>query len=488
MTVTPDNSAPGERPLAGWREIAAHFGRDQSTVKRWAATMGLPVYRVGRETGKRGVPVHAYPSELDAWLRANGRSADSARSDTASPAPLLAGEPTPPAQTFWQRRATGLRPVLVLGAILVLGSAAIPVLQRFESVPHERATASTVSEEARELYLRGTYLWNRRTPEGINGAIETLGRAIALEPDYADAHAGLAMTYNLARQYTGMSGFDAYPLAERHARRAVELDPTSGFAQSVLAFVEFHWLWQVEAGLARFAEALRLDPDSSNTMMWYASSLLHAGRPAEALPLINTAQQSDPSSSAIYNMKALALFLNGDAEAAATMLAEIMSRDPDYAWSYPTMYYIQLRAGDHRGYLENYARLGELIGVERYVLAAEAGRSALEEGGVEAMADAMIAVERDFYSRGASTAWDIARHHATKGDVTGALRWLRTSLEKREERLIGILVDTAFDPIRDDAGFRQVVVDIGLPTRRETGALWSHGTRATLARYLERDA
>ncbi len=348
------------------------------------------------------------------------------------------------------------------GTLAMVALVALLVLYLGGVLQSDQPKASGVSEEARELYLRGTYLWNRRTPDGIDGAIEALGRAIALHADYAEAHAGLAMTYNLARQYTGMSGFDAYPLAEQHARRAVELDPASGFAQSVLAFVEFHWLWQVEAGLARFEQALRLDPKSSNTLMWYASSLLHAGRPAEALPLINAAQASDPDSSAIYNMKALALFLNGAADEAAAMLREIMARDPQYAWSYPTMSYIQLREGNHQGYLENYARLGELIGVARYGDTAAAGRTALASGGVTAMAEAMITAEAEFYERGQSSAWDMARHHAIMGDATGAVGWLQISLDRREERLIGILIDTAFNPIRHDPGFRQIVAEIGL--------------------------
>src|SRR5690606_5933328 len=104
------------------------------------------------------------------------------------------------------------------------------------------------------------------------GAIEALERAIEIHPDYAEAYAGLGMTYNLARQYSLMSGWEAYPRAQEAAERAVALNPHLDLAQSALAFVEFHWLWQVDAGLARFEEALRLNPDSANTLNWYASA------------------------------------------------------------------------------------------------------------------------------------------------------------------------------------------------------------------------
>lgn len=409
--------------------------------------------------------VHAYPSELEAWLRAGkGRQATATETEaeTEDEPQVEVADPLP------SQPARGRHRLWIAAAAAVV---LIVAVGWFAGVPPGTVTqgnggqvqAAEIPDEARELYLRGTYLWNRRTPEGIAGALETLERAIEIYPDYAEAHAGLAMTYNLARQYSGMSGFDAYPKAEAYARRAVELDPTSGFAQSVLAFVEFHWLWDIEAGLARFEEAMRLDPSSANTLLWYASSLLHANRPAEALPLINKAQQQDPDSSAIYNMKAAALFYSGQADAAADLLRELMARDPQYAWSHASMYRIQLRHGDYEGYLDNYTKLGDLIGVPRYRAAAEAGRHALAEGGVEAMARAMIAVETEYYERGEALAWDIARHHAMARNVDGALRFLRISLERHEERLISILVDTAFDPIRDAPMFKRLVAEIGLP-------------------------
>lgn len=229
------------------------------------------------------------------------------------------------------------------------------------------------------------------------------------------------------------------------------------------AFVEFHWLWNVPAGLSRFEEALRLDPDAANTLMWYASSLLHAGRAAEALSLLVRAQESAPDSSVILNMKAMALLYDGQERSAVDLLREIQARDPEFAWSYASMYYINLRQRDYRSYLRNYARLGDLIGVPRYRDAAAAGEAALAEGGVTAMADAMIAVETAYYERGEALAWDIARHHAIVGDADEAVNWLRTALEKREERLIGLNVDTAFDPVRENPEFRQLAADVGLP-------------------------
>lgn len=437
-------------------------------MKRWAAERNLPVHRYAGEAARRGLPVYAHTHELAAWRQTGGARAAAAEGDTAA-GPSDGAQAVPAAASQPSGSPARKRPLrlvaAVAGGVAVLSAiaGAAWLANNPTTSPPTVRVAQNVPEEARELYLRGTYLWNRRTPEGIAGAIEALGRAIEIHPDYAEAHAGLAMTYNLARQYSGMSGWDAYPKAEAHARRAVELDPQLGFAQSVMAFVEFHWHWNMEAGLARFEEALRLDPQSSNTHLWYASALILATRPNEALPIINKAQTFDPNSSSIFAMKAQALFYSGRVDEAVNLLGEIIARDPGYAWSHYAMYFISAARGDYPAYLEHYMKLGDMIGVPRYRAAAEAGAAALAEGGVEAMAAAMIAVETEYYERGEALAWDVARHHAMVGNAEEAVRWLRIGLERREERLIGLLVDTAFWPIRDHPEFMRFVVDMGLP-------------------------
>lgn len=443
--------------LTGWQAIATHFGRNQSTVRRWAANAELPVHR---GAGDKGVAVYAYVDELDAWL--TRRRAEYDAGETGTEADGLAEEAAPPAAAPSRRHVVAWGASVAALALLAGGGAVIWTLQGRIAPPGAHA-ADTVPEEARELYLRGTYLWNRRTPEGIAGAIDALTRAVEIYPAYAEAHAGLAMTFNLARQYSGMSGWEAYPKAESAARRAVELDPTLDLAQGALAFVEFHWHWRVEAGLTRFAEAIRLNPNSANNHMWYASALLLAGRPQEALPIANRAQQLDPHNSAVLNIKAQALFYGGDIEAARDLLADMIAQDPGFAWAYYTRSFIHLSQADYEGYLADYGRLGDLIAVPRYRAAAEAGMSALVESGPEAMAMAMFSVEQEFYERGEALAWDLARHHALIGDGDKALRWLRVSLNRREERLIGIKVDPAFWPIRGYPGYTELLAEIGFP-------------------------
>lgn len=458
--MTPDSSVHTERPLNGWKEIATYFGRNQSTVKRWAEERELPVRRLSGERGRKGSPVYAYPCELDDWLKSisQGLAADVIRSQGAAPAVLHIALPAPAGRM----RSIGLPALLlvlaVLAGVLLWGrnsSAGLAVEARAPS-------PEAVSGEARELYLKGTYLWNKRTPEGIAGAIEALEAAIEREPDYADAFAALATTYTLAREYSVMSGREAYPKARAAAERAVALDPTLPLALSALGSVEFFWHRDVESGLGRFEAALEQDPFSANSWMWHASALLHLACPVQALASIETAQRLEPHSRAIVTLKAQAMFHNGNVTDAVALLREIEALEPDYASPHHFLGMIQAAQGDHLGYLRSYETLGGLIGSERHGRVAAAGRAGLSEGGFSAMIEAMIHTETEFYERGEALAWDIARLHGLSGDWRGAVRWLRASLEAREERLIGLLVDTAFWPIRSHPEFQSLAADAGL--------------------------
>ena len=108
------------------------------------------------------------------------------------------------------------------------------------------------------------------------------------------------------------------------------------------------WVRQVDAGLARFEEALLLNPDSANTLNWYASALLHVGRYPEALTAINRAQALQPQNRAILNIKAQALFYTGHVAEAVALLREMVIREPDYAWSHFALMKIQVVQGDVR--------------------------------------------------------------------------------------------------------------------------------------------
>src|SRR5579863_970340 len=167
MAQFPQNSP--DRRLDSWKEIAAFFGRNERTVRRWATDRGLPVHRIpGAVKGR----IFAFEAELHQWLATSGEQSPPAQSQDTQPKPgpeLLAH--------------FGLRPVKKWLAALALCAAVAGLLAfRFshrlivhalpmtEPSVGNSSTPRTESSQAEELYLQGRYYWNRRTPEDLNRA------------------------------------------------------------------------------------------------------------------------------------------------------------------------------------------------------------------------------------------------------------------------------------------------------------------------------
>src|SRR5690606_2048941 len=138
----------------------------------------------------------AHVHELAEWRRTGSLDQATAEddSDTAASTDLLDAAPSttaplePDAPLPTVRTGRWLAVARFAGALVaVFAIAGASGLLPGVSTPTSMVQTAEIPEEARELYLRGTYLWNRRTPEGIEGAIEAFGRALEIHPDYAEA-------------------------------------------------------------------------------------------------------------------------------------------------------------------------------------------------------------------------------------------------------------------------------------------------------------
>jgi tetratricopeptide (TPR) repeat protein len=272
-----------DRRLNSGNEIAAFFGRDERTVKRWETARGLPVRRV---PGGTRTTVFAYVRELEQWLSGTTALTDAGPATVPSLSPERAAGP-----------ATTVPPipfvVTIALALFLLGLAASALVPSIWGRPETQRSEYAAIPEARDLYLQGAYLWEKRTPDSLREAEGLFRRAVEIDPNCAQALAGLA-TYNLLREYSAMPAVAAYAAAVEAGRRAVALDPTDAEAVSALAFSEFYGLRLIDAGLARFEAALALDPSSAQSHHWLGNALLHLGRVEEALEHIERAQELDP--------------------------------------------------------------------------------------------------------------------------------------------------------------------------------------------------
>ncbi len=130
----------------------------------------------------------------------------------------------------------------------------------------EKATANL---EAYELYLKGRYFWSQRGPALLKG-LDCFKQALALDPNYALAHAGLADSFSLLAFYGLTRPGEAIRQSVAAAKRALELNPALGEAHVSLGFHDMCYRWDWDAAEREYSRALELNPHYTPAWYWRA--------------------------------------------------------------------------------------------------------------------------------------------------------------------------------------------------------------------------
>lgn len=154
----------------------------------------------------------------------------------------------------------------------------------------------TQNAEAYQLYLKGRFHLNKKTPQGFDKAIEYFQRAIQADPNYAPAYSGLADSYNIlgSFSYALIPPKEAWAKAKEAAEKALRIDDTLAAAHTALAYGTFLYEWDWPKSEKEFKHALELDPSSSLALHWYSHYLVTLGRTEEALTAGRRALELDP--------------------------------------------------------------------------------------------------------------------------------------------------------------------------------------------------
>ena len=463
--------------LDSWKEIAAFFGRDERTVRRWEKERGLPAYRV--PGGERG-GVFAYTDELREWLKGRVDELQAAESETSPPvsasaeiegmpASELPQSPAALAQVLELRSAPAphqpsFARIVVWLAPLVVVAGLIAVLSfshRETRYKNALAAPHPPKPEAQELYLKGEYHWAKRTPEDLNKAVDYFTQSIVKDPSYAQAYVGLADCYNLLREFSVMPPDEAYPRALAAAQKAVELDDTSAGAHNSLAFATFYWNWDPVTAEREHKRALELDPNFVQGHHWYATFLLASGRFPEALDQIEQARKLDPSSTTIQADKGWILYAAGRKSEAFALLKQLESTDPALATTHGYLAAIYLDRKDYENFFAESKQSARLRHDEAALAIADAAERGFTAGGLDGMRQQMLPVQKEMVDRDLGSAYDLAATCALLGKKEEALRYLQAAYEKRETGLLFLSRDPAFNILHDDLVYKEVTERVG---------------------------
>jgi len=319
-----------------------------------------------------------------------------------------------------------------------------------------------VNPEAYDAYLKGRYFWNKRTGEGLKKAVDYFDRAIATDPNYAKAYSGLADSYALMGdwEYGLLSPRDAFPRAKAAATKALALDSNLSEAHTSLAFILDLYDWGWASAEKEYKRALALNPGYATAHHWYAWHLMVMGRNGEGIAELKKAESLDPLSLIISADLADALCIARRYDESVQQSQKTIAMDPYFAVAHYQLGQALVQKHEHDEAIAEFRRATELAGGNTTFESNLANAYAVSGRKEEAMK-----VVKDLESRrsqDSSTDSNIALIYIGLGDNARAMIWLNKAYQARFNP--SILLRPAFDPLRADPRFQDLLRRIGLPS------------------------
>lgn len=335
--------------------------------------------------------------------------------------------------------------------------------------PEEKAhlaTALPVSPEAHDAYLKGRFFWNQRTEPDLKKALDSFQQAIAKDPNYAPAYAGLADTYFYLGYYWGhMPPTDVLPLARAAARKAIELDPNSAEGHTSLATVQLSYDWNFPAAEQEVKRAIALNPNNEQSHHIYAALLIATKRPDESIAEARKAVEVDPVSSSARNFLGLMLVDAGRIDEGIQEDLKTLEIHPVQANLSST--HARLRdsyrsKGMYKEAFEEQIKTLQTSGVEakeieRHLrIYAEKGWAGLDADDLNRL---LSQWDKDHWH---FTTYLIAGSYARLGNKDQAFSWLNRSVELRSTSLWMLEADPIFASLRTDPRYAEIKRKMGM--------------------------
>ena len=303
--------------------------------------------------------------------------------------------------------------------------------------------AGTSNPEAYRLYLEGRQAWYGRSSEGLKKSIDLFQQAIAADPNYALAYAGLADTYNVIPSYTSISSKQAEAMADEASRKAVELDgalPEAHSSRAIALANELKW----SDTEPEFRRALELNPNAASVHYFYAISYLAPeNRIDQAVEQYRIAVSLDPLSSIINTNYALMLLQARRFSESLEQFQKVIARDPNFAPAHYKLSYLYATTN----------RFPEAVSELRKTFAKPIPVNDDAKGYLQLM----MTMEGSDRSSGVAVA------AALVGDREMSFQYLEKAYADADTELLFVIRFPALDPLRSDPRYKDLMRRLGLP-------------------------
>ena len=318
----------------------------------------------------------------------------------------------------------------------------------------------TENIEAYRAYMEGRFWWNKRSPEGFAKAKLLFNKAIAIDPNYALAYAGLAEYYCMHSMHIAKPE----PFIRQGriaAENALSIDETLGEAHAALGWIKFFYDWDWLGAERSFKMAIQLNPRYPTTYNWYAVSLSILNRHEEAIRYMTQAQEYDPGSAIINRNLGVIYAWAGDFEKAINQYQFTIDMDPDFSPAYFHMGIVYLWQKKYDLAIKYFKKVRvmtgdffDIIGILGYAYAKSGQKEeALSE--LEKLED--LAKNQD------TRAFEFSLIHYGLGNNDQAFKWLDIVCKNHEfgAVLLGCESELWFEDLLPDPRFKEILTRIG---------------------------
>ena len=221
------------------------------------------------------------------------------------------------------------------------------LIPKLEGVQAQAARGGTENPRAHEAYVRGRYEWRKRTGAGFQQSIQFYNEAIHLDPNYAQAYAGLADTYDTMGFYGMLPPAASYERAREAAKKALEIDDSLGEAHAALAEVLMHYDYDWAGAREEFEKAIRREENYASAHDEFSLYLALCGDSRDGMKELQRAHDLDPFSLVIAANWSLQYYYARDYAKAITKAQEAVTLEPRFALSHFWLGRAYEAAGDH---------------------------------------------------------------------------------------------------------------------------------------------
>ncbi|MEY2555614.1 MAG: hypothetical protein QOF93_758, partial [Verrucomicrobiota bacterium] len=319
----------------------------------------------------------------------------------------------------------------------------------------------TANPEAYELYLKGRFFWNKRTSQDLPKSVDYYKQAIAKDPNYALAYAGLADAYVLYPDYGVGAPAEFYPMAKEMATKALSLESTLGEPHAALGLAYTNFDRDFAKAIAEFERSIQLNPNYATAHQWFDTPLQATGQVDRAIAESRKAIELDPLS-LIVNADLAFIYLN------ARRFDEALAQSRKTLEIDPNFHVVREYLGEALQFKNQLAealsefRAAAAVATDEPFTNALLGQ-ACARAGLRDEAQKILAHLEEQSRTKFVTGWSLAVVRLALGDKDGAAAALQSAYDQHAPEILILKYDPLFDDLHGDPRFEALVQKIVRP-------------------------